>query len=70
MVISLVMGFIYGLLFGYMDLEDKFFEKGALRKQEYLCFPIGILLGGLGGGFNEYFRQTVIIIYYLNLFLY
>ena len=57
---SLLLGCIYGLLFGFMDLEDNFFEKGALKKQEFLCFPIGVLLGGLAGGLNEYFRQTVI----------
>jgi len=53
------MGCIYGLLFGYMDLEDNIFKEGALIKQEYLCIPIGIFLGGTGGALNEYFRQTV-----------
>ena len=59
MAISILMGCIYGLLFGYMDLEDNILQEGALKKQELLCIPIGILLGGMGGGLNEFFRQTV-----------
>ena len=60
MALSVFMGCIYGLLFGYMDLEDNIFKEGALIRQEYLCFPIGVLVGGVGGSLNEYFRQTVL----------
>lgn len=59
MIVSLIMGCFYGILFGYLDLEDNIFKNHSFLRQEYFCFPIGILMGGIGGGLNEYFRLTV-----------
>ncbi len=45
------MGFLFGLIFGIMDIEDEslreFQEK--LLKEENFCVPIGIVLGGISG---------------------
>lgn len=57
---SLVMGSVYGLVFGFMDIEDQklYNIKDALIHDEYFCYPFGFLIGGLTGLINEYLRQT------------
>ena len=64
------MGFIYGFIFGAMDLEDvgKDKIKKKFFQEEFYCFPIGIIFGCFIGVVNEYLRQEVVNFYYLKLF--
>ena len=60
------MGFIYGIIFGWMDVEDAISYKLeiALLREESYCWPIGIVLGGFCGYINEVLRENVRIIYF------
>jgi len=60
-IISLVTGAIYGLLFGFMDVEDadKFTSQVVLLKEEKYCLVIGVLLGAIGGMMNELARRNI-----------
>ncbi|KAH0477225.1 MAG: uncharacterized protein KVP18_000857 [Porospora cf. gigantea A] len=57
---SLLMGGLFGLIFGLFDVEDEFSYQVrlAMMKETKLCYPIGIILGGGAGFTNEYLRQT------------
>ena len=56
-----MMGGIYGMLFGWMDIEDS--DNGLINikilQEEKYCLIIGILLGGFGGIVNELIRRNV-----------
>eukprot|EP00419_Tripos_fusus_P017021 CAMPEP_0172747980 /NCGR_PEP_ID=MMETSP1074-20121228/144028_1 /TAXON_ID=2916 /ORGANISM="Ceratium fusus, Strain PA161109" /LENGTH=130 /DNA_ID=CAMNT_0013579631 /DNA_START=255 /DNA_END=647 /DNA_ORIENTATION=- len=56
---ALVMGGIYGLIFGVMDVEDEvsYQIRLALLREEHYCYPIGAVLGGGVGFANEYIRE-------------
>ena len=56
---SLIMGGVFGLIFGMMDIEDKaeYTIKLALMKEEHFCYPIGLVFGALAGFGNEVLRQ-------------
>mmetsp|Transcript_79429 Transcript_79429/g.182071 ORF Transcript_79429/g.182071 Transcript_79429/m.182071 type:complete len:248 (+) Transcript_79429:50-793(+) len=56
--VALVMGACYGFVFGLMDVEDEvsYQIRLALLREEHYCFPIGAVLGGIGGVGNEYIR--------------
>lgn len=60
-------GLVYGLVFGLMDIEDDRWYN--LQKdffyEEWLCLPIGGILGVIGGFVNELLRNNVIT--FLNL---
>ena len=58
LIVSLIMGGIFGLVFGVMDVEDEvsFQIRLALRREEGMCYPIGALLGAIAGGANEWLR--------------
>lgn len=58
---SLIMGWIYGLIFGLMDVEDagRWEFQGKLLIEEKICMPIAGLLGFFGGFINEYLRIRV-----------
>ena len=45
------MGASYGVIFGWMDIEDAQRRKlqFLLMKEESYCWPIGIVFGGIGG---------------------
>ena len=60
-IVSLVMGFLYGFIFGLLDVEDaKRFEfQAKLLHEEFICLPIAAFLGFLGGVVNEYLRIKV-----------
>ena len=49
--ISCLMGIAFGLIFGLFDVEDESFYtlRLALLKEENYCYPIGLILGGVGG---------------------
>jgi hypothetical protein len=46
-----MMGMLFGMIFGLMDLEDVAIRqiKEYLMKEENYCIPIGIILGGIAG---------------------
>ena len=54
------MGFLYGILFGIMDVEDAsiFKMKVVAMKDQKYCYPIGIILGFIGGFLNQYMREN------------
>jgi hypothetical protein len=56
--VSVIMGLIYGFIFGLMDVEDsKRFEiQLNLVNEEYACLPFAGFLGFVGGLGNEYLR--------------
>ena len=61
MIFSGLMGLFYGFIFGALKIENqsgKGFDELFL-KEEYLCIPIGVIIGGITGALNEYFRITV-----------
>ena len=58
MTVALVMGAVFGFIFGAMDIEDEiqYQVRLALLKEERTCLPIGALLGAVAGFGNEYIR--------------
>ncbi len=50
-IISCIMGLLFGLIFGIMDIEDVsvYHIKQELLKEENYCIPIGLLLGAIAG---------------------
>ena len=58
--IAILMGFLYGILFGIMDVEDAsiFKMKVVAMKDQKYCYPIGIILGFIGGFLNQYMREN------------
>lgn len=56
---AIVMGGIFGTMFGYLDVEDAagYRVRLALFKEEHYCYPVGAVLGGLAGFGNEYLRE-------------
>eukprot|EP00448_Togula_jolla_P028726 CAMPEP_0170625556 /NCGR_PEP_ID=MMETSP0224-20130122/30823_1 /TAXON_ID=285029 /ORGANISM="Togula jolla, Strain CCCM 725" /LENGTH=167 /DNA_ID=CAMNT_0010952141 /DNA_START=193 /DNA_END=696 /DNA_ORIENTATION=+ len=56
---ALIMGGIFGLIFGVMDVEDEvsYQIRLALLREERYCYPIGALLGAVVGMANEYIRE-------------
>jgi len=48
------MGFIYGLLFGLLKVENDYQDK--VKKNLLYSLPIGIILGGALGAINEWLR--------------
>ena len=59
MIASTTLGFIYGLMFGIMDIEDiKNYHRleRKLLLEEQICTPIACLIGLIAGFINEYLR--------------
>jgi hypothetical protein len=56
---AIVMGGIFGTMFGYLDVEDAagYRVRLALFKEEHYCYPVGAILGGIAGFGNEYLRE-------------
>merc|ERR1711879_771570 len=56
---SLIMGALFGLIFGVMDVEDEvsYQIRLALLREERYCYPVGAILGGIVGFANEYIRE-------------
>lgn len=59
LMLALVMGGIFGFVFGMMDVEDEVSYQMdlSLKREESYCYPIGAVLGCAGGVMNEYFRK-------------
>merc|ERR1719476_729468 len=59
LVTSLIMGALFGLIFGVMDVEDEvsYQIRLALLREERYCYPVGAILGGVVGFMNEYIRD-------------
>jgi hypothetical protein len=59
LMISCVLGVIYGLIFGIMGLEDlsKNYLKAAFIREQNYCIPIGLGFGCITGYINEYIRS-------------
>jgi len=57
---AVVMGFIFGMVFGLLDVEDADMGhlKVALLREESICYPIGALLGGAASATNQYLREA------------
>ena len=56
---SCFMGVVFGLIFGVMDIEDvnEYDIRYALMNEEHYCYPIGMVIGGICGAYNEYIRK-------------
>jgi len=59
LMVALVMGGIFGFIFGVMDVEDEvsYQIRLALLREEHYCYPIGAVLGGVAGFANEYLAE-------------
>ena len=57
---SIIMGFIFGLIFGIMDVEDKhgWALRNALIHEEHYCLPVGLVIGGVAGYLNSVLRRS------------
>lgn len=55
MCITLLMGGIFGFIFGVMDVEDSltYQIKLVLLREQHFCYPIGAILGAAAGFANE-----------------
>jgi len=59
-ILSCIMGFLYGVIFAVLDVEDATPKNFAylIIKDIRLSLPIGFVLGFFGGCYNECHRQT------------
>ncbi len=61
MSISFVVGSLFGIIFGLMDVEDYASRPMVLYKVLYkeisFCEPIGLLFGSFAGFMTEFLRQ-------------
>lgn len=57
--VAIILGCLYGLIFGLLDVEDAAMFKLAVLsyKQEKYCYPIGIILGFVTGLLNQAIRE-------------
>lgn len=56
---ALIMGAVFGCIFGALDVEDEvsYQIRLALLREERYCYPVGAVLGGAVGFANEYIRE-------------
>jgi len=56
---AVLMGFLFGLVFGLLDIEDSVTAnlKLALLRDERICYPIGAVIGGTASAINQYIRD-------------
>jgi len=59
-VTAVSMGFLFGLVFGYLDVEDEKLSQMivALQRERSICYPIGALLGGIAATVNQFMRES------------
>lgn len=55
-ILSGIMGVMFGSIFGIMDLEDLSlsYVKAQLIREENFCVPIGVIFGAICGYFSCY----------------
>jgi hypothetical protein len=55
------MGFLFGLIFGVMDMEDQSLRhiKDILIREENYCIPIGVICGAMMGLFASFIDNSV-----------
>jgi hypothetical protein len=55
------MGFLFGLIFGIMDMEDQSIRyiRDMLIKDEMYCLPIGVVCGAMMGLFATLIDNNV-----------
>lgn len=58
LLFSIIMGSLYGFVFGLMDIEDYYMTKLEIKliQEEYYCIPIAAILGFAAGVLNEFLR--------------
>eukprot|EP01006_Ploeotia_vitrea_P062257 TRINITY_DN809_c0_g1_i1.p2 TRINITY_DN809_c0_g1~~TRINITY_DN809_c0_g1_i1.p2 ORF type:complete len:258 (-),score=130.22 TRINITY_DN809_c0_g1_i1:84-791(-) len=56
---AVVMGFVFGLIFGLLDIEDEKLThlRIALMREQSICYPIGAVLGAISAALNQWFRE-------------
>jgi hypothetical protein len=54
---SVLMGAIFGIVFGTMDVEDSSHVHAALRSEQSRCAPIGAAIGAFVGAMNQWILQ-------------
>jgi hypothetical protein len=71
LIISCIVGVIYGLIFSIMDLEDlsKNYLKAAFIREQNFCIPIGLGFGCITGYINEYIRNECSTCDYQNVMM-
>jgi hypothetical protein len=59
LVLSVCVGAVYGFIFGVLDVEDEvaYNLNLALKRDENICWPIGVVVGAAGGLGNELLRM-------------
>ncbi len=57
---AIAVGFLYGLIFGILDVEDANMYRLSLvaLKDESYCYPIGIVVGLVAGFLNQMMREN------------
>jgi hypothetical protein len=56
---AVLMGFVFGMVFGLLDVEDETVShlRMALQREESICYPIGALIGGVATVLNQLLRE-------------
>ena len=62
-IISLSMGGIFGIMFGWNDIEDanSYLLYLQMRREEKSCLIVGLLLGWMGGLLSDLVKNDVIM---------
>lgn len=55
---ALTMGAVFGLLFGLTDVENDDAHHTNLMRNAILSIPLGVLLGGIFGALNQFWRSS------------
>lgn len=58
-VTAVIMGAVFGFIFGLLDVEDEQLShlRLALLREESYCYPIGALVGGAAAAINQSLRE-------------
>eukprot|EP01123_Difflugia_compressa_P002587 TRINITY_DN13322_c0_g1_i1.p1 TRINITY_DN13322_c0_g1~~TRINITY_DN13322_c0_g1_i1.p1 ORF type:complete len:138 (+),score=24.46 TRINITY_DN13322_c0_g1_i1:33-416(+) len=54
--VALILGLIFGILFGVTNVESDDIEHSNLERNTLYCVPIGVVVGGLFGLINQWYR--------------
>ena len=58
---SVLMGFLFGFVFGMLDVEDARIShlRVSILRDQSICYPIGTLVGGIAACLNERLRNKI-----------